>query len=40
MFQTKVVEKIKTQLFKNHAMYEIMWKNIVQYMHALFTLRK
>jgi len=30
MFQTKVVQNIKTQLFKNRAMYEIMWKNIVQ----------
>ena len=30
MFQTKVEEKIKTQLFKDCAMYEIMWKNIAQ----------
>ena len=36
MFQTKVVEEIKThfifsKLFpKNRAVYEIMWKNIVQ----------
>jgi hypothetical protein len=40
MFQTKVVEKIKTQLYKNHAVYDVMWKNIVQYTHALFTLGK
>jgi len=36
MFQTKFIEKIKThfifsKLFpQNHAVYEIMWKNIVQ----------
>ena len=36
MFQTKGVEKTKTQfyfltlLFKNHAIYEIMWKNTVE----------
>jgi len=36
MFQTKVVEKIKTHFvpitffFENRAVYEIMWKNIVQ----------
>jgi len=38
MFQTKVVEKIKTQILcsvnffrpKNRAVYEIMWKNIVE----------
>jgi len=38
MFQTKVVEKIKTRIlcsmtfffFKNRAVYEIMWKNIVE----------
>jgi hypothetical protein len=35
MFQTKVVEKIKTHfmfnnlLFESHAIYEVMWKNIV-----------
>jgi hypothetical protein len=36
MFQTKVVEKIKTRILcsitffsENHAFYEIMWKNIV-----------
>jgi len=32
MFRTKVVEKIKTRIlfsiFENHAVYEIMWKNI------------
>ena len=38
MFQTKVVEKIKTHIlcsvtflfFENRAVYEIMWKNIVE----------
>jgi len=36
MFQTKLVEKIKTHFvfrnffFENRAIYEIMWKNIVQ----------
>ena len=37
MFQTYIVEKIKTHFlfnniffFKNHAVYEIMWKNIVE----------
>ena len=37
MFQTKVVEKIKTHIlysiaffFKNRSVYEITWKNIVQ----------
>jgi hypothetical protein len=37
MFQTKFVEKIKTHFIfttfspqKNHAVYEIMWKNMVQ----------
>jgi hypothetical protein len=36
IFQIKVVGKIKTHtlcsitLFQNHAIYEIMWKNIVQ----------
>jgi len=37
MFQTKVVEKITTHIlcsvtlfFDNRAVYEIMWKNIVQ----------
>jgi hypothetical protein len=36
MFQTKGVEKTKTQfyfvtlLFKNYAIYEIMWKNTVE----------
>jgi len=35
MFQTKVVEEIKTHLMyssifpESHAMYEIMWKNTV-----------
>jgi hypothetical protein len=39
MFQTKVVEKIKTHIlcsvtffFENRAVYEIMWKNIVENM--------
>jgi len=37
MFQTKVVEKIKPHIlcsatfFKNLALYEIMWKNIVEW---------
>jgi hypothetical protein len=36
MFQAEVVEKIKTHVlcsiffFENHAVYEIMWKNVVQ----------
>jgi len=36
MFETKVVEKIKTHIFcsitffENPAVYEIIWKNIVQ----------
>jgi hypothetical protein len=36
MFQTKVVDKIKTHFtfstffFLSHAVYEIMWKNIVE----------
>jgi len=37
MFQAQLVEKIKTNIlcsviffFKNHAVYEIMWKNTVQ----------
>ena len=35
MFRTKVVQKIKTQFifsnfFENRAVYEIMWKNIVE----------
>jgi hypothetical protein len=35
MFQTKVVEEIKTQIlcsvtFENHAVYEIMWENIIE----------
>jgi hypothetical protein len=35
MFQTKSVDKIKTHFmliffFENHAVYEIMWKNMVQ----------
>ena len=37
MFQTKVVEKIKNDIlfsinyfFENRALYEIMWKDIVQ----------
>jgi len=39
MFQTKVVEKIKTSilcsvtffLFENRTVYEIMWKNIIEW---------
>ena len=37
MYQTKVVTKIKTHIvcsviffFENHALYEIMWENIVE----------
>jgi len=36
MFQTEVVEKIKTHfvfsnvIFENHAFYEIMWNDIVE----------
>jgi hypothetical protein len=34
MFQTEVVEKLKTHLlcsvFENHGIFEIMWKNIVE----------
>jgi len=36
MFQTKIVEKIKTHIlysetvFENRAVYEVMWKNIVE----------
>ena len=36
MFQTNVVEKIKTHIlhsitfFESHVMYEIMWKNIIE----------
>jgi hypothetical protein len=36
MFQTKVVEEIKTRVFytttfsENRAIYDIMWKNMVQ----------
>jgi len=37
MFQTKGVEKIKTHIlcsiiffFENYAVYEVMWKNIVE----------
>jgi hypothetical protein len=42
---TKVVEKIKTQIlysvtffFKNHAIYEIMWKNIVDWGRLQMTI--
>jgi len=40
LFQTKVVEEIKTPLMfsnvfpENHAVYEIMWKNTVEPAHA------
>ena len=30
MFQAKVVEKIKTHFFENRAVYEIMWKSILE----------
>ena len=47
MFQSKVVEKIKTRIlcsvtfiFENRSVYEIMWKNILQYntAHARYML--
>jgi len=41
MFQTEVVEKIKTHFFfsENRAVYEIMWKNIVQPERSKITWR-
>ena len=44
MFQTKVVEKIKTHImcpltfFENRAVYEIMWKNIVEWGRPQLTI--
>ena len=44
MFQTKVVEKIKTHIlysvtfFENRVFYEIMWKNVVEYGRAQINL--
>ena len=45
IFQTKVVEKIKTHilcsvtfLFENRAVYEIMWKNIVEPYRSQMTI--
>ena len=46
MFQTKVVEQIKTQLlcsvifFENCALYEKMWKNIVEWDRLQMTIRR
>ena len=47
MFQTKAVEKIKTHilcsitfLFENRAVYEIMWKNIVERGRPHTTIRR
>jgi len=44
LFQTKVVEEIKTHLMfsdvfpESHTVYEIMWKNTVEPAHALCML--
>ena len=47
MFQTKVVEKIKTHVlcsvtffFENRALFEIMWKNIVERDRPQMTIRR
>jgi len=45
MLQTKVAEKVKTHFMFNffsehHAVYEIMWKNIVQPNRSQVTLRR
>jgi len=47
MFQTAVVEEIKTHILhsvtsfiENHAVYEIMWKNIVQPGRPQMTVRR
>jgi len=46
MFQSEVVEKIKTQFlysipfFENRAVYEIMWKNIVERGRPQITIRR
>jgi len=45
MFQTKVVEKIKTGIlysvpfFENRAVYEIMWRNVVERGRAQMTIQ-
>jgi hypothetical protein len=43
MVQEKVVEKIKTHVmfnffFENHALYEIIWKNMVQSERSQMTI--
>jgi len=45
MFQTKVVQKIKTHIlcsviffFENRAVYEIMWKNVVEWGRLQMTI--
>jgi len=38
MFQTKLVEKIKTLLFENSAIYEIIWENIVEPVRPQMTI--
>jgi hypothetical protein len=45
MFQTKVVEKVKTRFVfsnfsENHVVYEIRWKNIVERGMPQMTLRR
>ena len=46
MFQTKVVETIKTHIlysgtfFKNRTVYEIMWKNAVERGRSQITIRR
>jgi hypothetical protein len=46
MFQTEIVEKIKTRIFKfnyffgNRAIYEIMWKIIVEPDRSQMTIRR
>jgi len=46
MFQTKVVEEIKTYFvfnnpppFENYALYEIMWKNMVELYKSQMAIR-
>jgi len=44
MFRTEIVEKIKTHflfsnfIFENRAVYEIMWKNIVEWGRPQMTM--
>ena len=44
MFQAQVLEKIKTRILcsitppENHAVYEIMWKNIVEWSRPQMTI--